>query len=69
MTFLIIYGILSAISFVMFGVITEIAVKEKNSVFTTNVYRTNYLKILLMALLWPLTWVAAIIHAIVVSKE
>lgn len=69
MTFLIIYGILSAISFMMFGVITEIVVKKKNSVFTTNVYRTNYLKILLMALLWPLTWVAAIIHAIVVSKE
>ena len=69
MRFLIIYGILSAISFVMFGVITEIAVKEENSVFITNVYRTNYLKVLLMALLWPMTWVAAVIHAIVVSKE
>lgn len=69
MTFLIIYGILAAISFVVFGVLTEIAVKEENSVFITNVYRTNYLKILLMALFWPLTWVAAIIHVIVVSKE
>lgn len=69
MRFLIIYGILSAISFMMFGVITEIAVKEENSVFITNVYRTNYLKVLLMALLWPMTWVAAVIHAIVVSKE
>lgn len=69
MTFLIVYGILAAISFVMFDVITEIAVKEENSVFITNVYRTNYLKVLLMALFWPLTWVAAIIHAIVVSKE
>lgn len=69
MIFLIIYGILAAISFVVFSVLTEIAVKEENSVFITNVYRTNYLKVLLMALFWPLTWVAAIIHAIVVSKE
>ncbi len=69
MTFLIIYGILAAISFVVFGVITEIAVKEENSMFITNVYRTNYLKVLLIALFWPLTWVAAIIHTIVVSKE
>lgn len=61
MTFLIIYGIMAAISFVAFDVITKIA--------ANNVYRTNYLKVLLMALLWPLTWVAAIIHAIVVSKE
>lgn len=43
--------------------------KEENSVFITNVYRTNYLKVLRMALFWPLTCVAAIIHAIVVSKE
>lgn len=69
MTFLIIYGILAAISFVVFGVLTELAVKEENSLFISNVYRTNYLKILLMALFWPLTWVAGIIHAIVVSKE
>lgn len=69
MTFLIIYGILAAISFVVFCVLTEIVVKEENSVFITNVYRTNYLKVLLVALFWPLTWVAAIIHAIVVSKE
>ena len=43
--------------------------EEEDSAFITNVYRTNYLKVLLMALFWPLTWVAAVIHAIVVSKE
>lgn len=69
MTFLIIYGILAAISFVVFSILTEIAVKEQNSIFITDIYKVNYLKVLLMALLWPLTWVAGIIHAIVAMKE
>lgn len=68
MIFLIIYGILAAISFVVFYVLTEISVKENNSIFKYEVYRTSYLKVLGMAVFWPFTWAAAIIHAIVDGK-
>ena len=70
MIFLIIYGVLALISFVLFLIFTEIAVKDQNSIFSVQVFKVNYWKIVLMALFFPLTWIAGIIHAIVyASKE
>lgn len=69
MIFLIIYGVLALISFVLFLLFTEMAVKDQNSIFTIEVFKVNYIRILVMALFFPLTWIAAIIHAIVHAKE
>ena len=69
MIFLIIYGVLALVSFVLFLLFTEMAVKDQNSIFTIEVFRVNHIRILVMALFFPLTWIAAIIHAIVHAKE
>ncbi len=65
MLFLIIYGALAFVSFIAFVFLTEIAAKDRNEIFKVQVYQVNYFKILVMAVFFPLTWVAAIAHAIV----
>jgi hypothetical protein len=47
---LIIYGVLALISFVLFLLFTEMAVKDQNSIFTIEVFRVNHIRILVMAL-------------------
>lgn len=64
-TFLIIYGILALISYVIFYTLTEIEVQKDNKMFVCDVYRTNPWKCLAMAAVFPLTWVTVIIQAII----
>lgn len=64
-TFLIIYGILALISYVIFYTLTEIEVQRDNKAFVRDVYRTNPWKCLAMAVVFPLTWVTVIIQAII----
>lgn len=63
-TFLIIYGILALISYVVFYTLTEIEVQRDNKLFVYDVYYTNPWKCLAMAAVFPLTWVTVIIQVI-----
>ncbi|MBR1526404.1 MAG: hypothetical protein IJ640_07065 [Prevotella sp.] len=64
-TFLIVYGILALVSYVVFYTVTEIEVRRDNKLFIYDVYHTNPWKCLAMAVVFPLTWVTVILQAII----
>lgn len=67
--FLIIYCILALLSFVAFYAMTDAVVRDRNDLYTIDVYKVSFPKILLMAAFFPLAWIGAVIHAIGAMKE
>lgn len=64
-TFLIVYGILALVSYIVFYTATEINAKKNNELFERDVYKVSIGKVLIMSIAFPITWISGIIHVIV----
>ena len=67
--FIVIYMSLMLISFVAFYFIAGHMAKEQNELFEFEIARVSLCKTLMMAVFFPFTWTAAVIHAIMYREE
>ena len=64
MIWLIVYGVLALLTFIVLTISATISVKEENSIFKFPVYH-QIGKLIVMSLFFPFVWIAIIISAIV----
>lgn len=53
--FLIIYGIIALIWFIVFYYMSESINKQKNKFFTTNIFHTSIIKLVISSIFFPFT--------------
>lgn len=67
---LIVYGILAAVSFLIFTIASEIVSKLSAGQAGRASVTPNYIMLVVMAVIWPLAWVSIIVHCtMAISKE
>lgn len=67
MAWLIVYGILSLLTFVVLTISTVVGIKEANSIFKFPIYRVQdcLFRLILLSIFFPFTWIALIIQIFV----
>lgn len=67
-TFLIVYGILAFLSFVLFTILAEVYAKNVNSQMKFDIIQIGIVRLALMGLCFPIVWTKIII-SIIVNRE